>query len=367
MPDAAENPAALKEIFNRARLEHIATEAVAVYPGFGAEKFLALATDNLAALGIMERMRQTARALHPALPGGYRRNLDILAALAPRIGHGFAAIVLSEYVAQFGLDDAESSLPALKVFTRYGSSEFAIRAFLQRDFDKTLAVMTGWAGDDNEHVRRLASEGSRPRLPWSVQLRPLLADPSLTAPILETLRADPSLYVRKSVANHLNDITKDHPDWVLQRFEGWPRDNAHTSWIMRHALRTLIKRGDPRALALVGASDTPEIEVGDYVLAPARLLLGEVLTLSVRLVSTAAVEQRLVVDYAVHYVRRGDTPARKVFKLRTLTLAPGAAAALSIRQTIRDFSTRRHYAGRHRVELIVNGQTLAEADFELVV
>jgi 3-methyladenine DNA glycosylase AlkC len=194
--DKTEAAPALKEIFNRERLRHIARETEAAWPQFDGKRFVKLATTGLDELGIMQRMRQTAVSLHEALPDDFPSALAILRELAPRIGHGFASITLPEFVALYGQKHFKQSLDALKFFTRFGSSEFAVRHFLVADFERTIAVMRRWADDDNEHVRRLASEGSRPRLPWSFQLKNLIADPSPTAPILDTLKADPSLASR---------------------------------------------------------------------------------------------------------------------------------------------------------------------------
>lgn len=355
----------LKEIFNCDRLRHIAREAARADVEFDSKRFLALATKGLDSLGIMQRMRQVATSLHAALPGGFERNVETLERMAPRMGHSFAAIALSEYVALYGEQHFERSMSALALLTRHGSSEFAIRPFLLRDLKRTLAVMTRWAADPNEHVRRLASEGCRPRLPWSFRIKALVDDPSPALPILETLRADPSLYVRKSVANHLNDIAKDHPDVLLRRLAGWPREDRHTAWIMKQALRTLIKRGDARALALVGAAGKAEVAVQRFDVSPRRIKLGDRIVTSVELSSAAPQAQRLVVDYAIHYVKKSGATSRKVFKLKELDLAPGATASLSIGQAIRDFTTRKHNAGRHRVELLVNGESVAESVFDL--
>lgn len=181
MADSAEESTgaapALKEIFNRDRLRHFARETEAVWPEFDRKRFMKLATAGLDELGIMQRMRQTAISLHDTLPEDFLKALPILKKLAPRIGHGFASITLSEFVSLYGLRQFDLSLDALKFFTRFGSSEFAIRHFLVADFDRAIAAMYRWAEDENEHVRRLASEGSRPRLPWSFQLKNLIADP----------------------------------------------------------------------------------------------------------------------------------------------------------------------------------------------
>jgi 3-methyladenine DNA glycosylase AlkC len=256
-------------------------------------------------------------------------------------------------------------MEALKFFTAFGSSEFAVREFLRRDLPRALGIMTAWARDENEHVRRLASEGSRPRLPWSFRLDALVADPSPAVPILEQLRNDPSLYVRKSVANHLNDIAKDHPAWVMDRLESWPLHQPHTAWIAQRALRTLIKQGDRRALAIIGAGAKPQVLIRELALTPRNIKLGSRTTLSFRLESQARKAQRLVVDYVVHYVKKSGATAGKVFKLKELTLAPAAAVTFARALHIRDFTTRVHHPGRHVVEIAVNGEKLARAFFEL--
>jgi 3-methyladenine DNA glycosylase AlkC len=366
MAEQAESAPALKEIFNRERLRHFARETEAVWPDFDAKRFMKLATSGLDELGIMQRMRQAAVSLHDTLPEDFRKALPILKKLAPRIGHGFASITLSEFVALYGHKHFDLSLDALKFFTRFGSSEFAIRHFLVADFDRTIAAMYRWAEDENEHVRRLASEGSRPRLPWSFQLKNLIADPSPTAPILEALKADPSLYVRKSVANHLNDIGKDHPDLLVERVSGWDLSDKHTAWIVRHALRTLIKKGDIRALALIGTTGKAEVKIEAFVVEPAKVRLGERVTTKAKLASTSKTAQRLVIDYAVHYPKKNGI-SRKVFKLKETELLPNAGCELSISQTVKDFTTRKHNAGFHRVELMVNGEVLAESGFDLVI
>ncbi len=205
----------------------------------------------------MDRVRQAALACDAALAGTYRDKVQVLRAIAPRVGHAFVGIALCDFVARQGLEDPDFSLEALRDLTPYGSAEFAVRPFLVRDLTGTVRTLTRWAEDENEHVRRLASEGSRPRLPWGLRLAALVQDPEPTGPILDRLQDDPSLYVRKSVANHLNDIAKDHPDRVIARVSAWDRDRPGTAWIVRHALRTLVKRGDARALKSVGSHRPP--------------------------------------------------------------------------------------------------------------
>lgn len=357
---------ALKNIFDAARIRHIAREAQAVFPGFDGKRFVRDCQRGMDAMSLMQRMRHVAACLRPVLPDDWRAALAVLRDLGPRMDHGFAALSLSECVAMHGLDDFDASLDTLRVLTRFGSSEFAIRPFLARDLPRTLAAMRVWAGDaGDEHARRLASEGCRPRLPWAQRVPALVEDPELAAPILEALRTDPSAYVRKSVANHLNDITRGHPAWVLERLEGWPQDVPATRWIVKHALRTLIKQGDRRALALVGAGAEARVQLHGLAVHPVAVRLGEDITLSFSLASTAGEAQRLVVDYAVHYVKKSGTATPKVFKLKVLDLPAGATQRFSRRQAIRDFSTRTHHPGRHEVDVLVNGQALGRVFFDL--
>ncbi|MBB5036185.1 3-methyladenine DNA glycosylase AlkC [Prosthecobacter dejongeii] len=363
MPDPAP---ALKDWFDPARYRHIAQEVGAIHPGFDAKKFLKLALVDLDSLSLMQRLRRTTESLHATLPSDYPRTLEILRQLAPRLGHSFVSLILPDYVALYGQPHFDLSLDALKFFTPFGSSEFAIRHFLQRDLPRTLVVMEKWSRDENDHVRRLASEGCRPRLPWSFRLEALIADPTPVLPILENLRADPSLYVRKSVANHLNDITKDHPSRVLDLLHTWPiQENPHTAWIARHALRTLIKKGDPQALGLIGASGKPDVKIHHFTVSPKHIQLGQKIGLSLCLESQATTPQRLVVDYALHYVKKSGSTSAKVFKWKEITLAPGETLTLTRQQTIQDFTTRLHHAGHHAMEIQINGETLAKSGFEL--
>lgn len=363
----ADQPApALKEIFNAERLQHIATEMTAVYPPFEATRFLKLAQSGLAELSVMQRMARVSECLHAVLPLDYEASLEVLRALAPRLNSGFVSMCLPHYVASYGAHAFDVSMDALKYFTAFGSSEFAIRHFLRSDLDRSLNLMHDWSLDDNEHVRRLASEGCRPRLPWSFRLEPIQADPKLAAKILDNLKADSNLYVRKSVANHLNDITKDHPDWVLDRIEGWSLDNRHSAWIARHALRSLIKQGNQRALAIIGAGGKPEVEIVDVKVEPPVIGLGEKITLSFAVKSTVQSSQRLVIDYAIDYVKANGSTSAKVFKLKALTLPGNAIEVLSRGQQIKELTTRRHYAGRHAVHIMVNGERLASTAFEIL-
>ena len=366
-PPMTDTPApALKDWFDDKRFKHIADEVAAIHTGFDRKRFLKLALQDLDELSLMQRLRRTTESLHVTLPADYRKALHILRELAPKVNHSFVSLVMPDYVSLYGLDDFEVSLDALKFFTVFGSSEFAIRPFLRQDLKRTLKVMETWSRDESDAVRRLASEGCRPRLPWSFRLDALIADPSPTLRILENLKADPSLYVRKSVANHLNDITKDHPGWVLDRLESWPLEDTRTAWIARHALRTLIKKGDPRALAIIGAGEKAEVSVKHFSATPYQIQLGQKIQLSLDIQSLSDKSQRLVVDYAIHYVKKSGSASAKVFKWKELTLPAHASISLTRNQIVKDFTTRVHHAGHHQVEILINGETMAKSGFDLV-
>ncbi|WP_328592068.1 DNA alkylation repair protein [Burkholderia sp. USMB20] len=363
-------PVLLKDSLSEQRFRTLSDVLHAIEPAFDREAFLATALDGLGDLTLMERVRRASVAIDAAarsLPGGYDAVLALLQEAAPRLGRGFVSLVAPDYVGQYGRHAFDRSMDALKCFTLFGTSEFAVREFLRIDTARALATMEAWSHDADDAVRRLASEGSRPRLPWSFRLREIEADPALAARILDTLRADPSAYVRRSVANHLNDVAKSHPAWVLDCAERWGDDHPHTRWIVRHALRTLVKQGDACALAILGAESAPRIAVGPFGVMPAQVALGESIALDCELHSTADVAQRLVVDYRIAYVKQNGEASPKVFKLKGLILEPGERVTLRHNRAIRDFTTRRHYAGRHEVELIVNGQVVAQSFFELVV
>ena len=364
MPSESDPPPQLKEWFNEARYRAIAAELRVIAPKFDEKTFLALTLEGLAERSLMQRLNQCAVAVEQALPGSFQQKVRVLQKLAPKIGHEFVSIFLCDFVATFGREDFDFSLEALRFFTVFGSAEFAVRPFIVADQARALKTLREWASHPDEKVRRLASEGSRPRLPWGMRLSALVRDPSPTLAILEALKDDESLFVRRSVANHLNDITKDHPEFVLVRLEAWDLGREHLRWIAKQACRTLIKRGHPRALKLFGFGKKAEV-AASLQASPQRLALGERLTLTAVITSTSRQSQRLAVDYVIHYVKARGVSAEKVFKWTEVDLPARGTLELSKSQVIRDFTTRKHHPGKHRVELQINGQRVAEAAFVL--
>lgn len=216
--------------------------------------------------------------------------------------------------------------------------------------------LRAWARDPDPHVRRLVSEGTRPRLPWARRLRAFQNDPAPVLELLELLKDDPELYVRRSVANSLNDIGKDHPEILEQVCRRWSVDaTPERQWVVRHALRSAIKRGDAGALRVAGFHARPSIAIADVRIMPSRAAIGDTVRFTCRVVSRSRKAQSLLIDFAVGFPGAGGEMRRRVFKLRRLSLKPGDAAELTGRVALRQMSTRTHYPGRHDVALLING------------
>lgn len=357
----------LKEMFNREFYNRFAQAFGEADKNFNTTAFVKDVTHYMDALSLNGRLRNTSVMLQKHLPGDYKKAIAVMYKAAPALPRGYTALVLPDFVALYGKEHFERSMKALKYFTTLGSSEFAIREFLKTDLTKTLKVMHGWADDKDMHVRRLASEGSRPRLPWSFKLEEVIKKPSLTQGILERLNADEELYVRKSVANHLNDHSKDNTAYMLQLVNTWDKQHKYTAWIIKHAVRTLIKKGDKEALTIFGFGEEAKVKLQKLVVDKPTLNLGDTLKFSFSLKSESDQVQKLVVDYAIHYAKASGNNSKKVFKLKELTLEPGDQVSIGKKQVFKDFTTRKHHTGKHTLEIQVNGKVLAAKRFDLVV
>ena len=357
----------LKEMFNKEFYEHLARETKRVHKSFNDKNFLKEVTIELPTLSLNQRMRKTSEVLHLHLPSDYKKTISILYEVIPNIKRGYVNLVFPDYVGMYGKHDFKTSLDALKYFTSFGSSEFAVREFLRADFEKTICVMKAWASDENHHVRRLSSEGSRPRLPWSFKLDEPIKNPFSTKEILDTLREDSELYVRKSVANHLNDISKDNPDALFAIVKQWNKNHKHTSWIIKHASRSLIKKGNQQSLQLFDFDKNPKIELVNFKLVKKKIKLGEKLNFSFQLKSTKSIAQKLVIDYAIHYKKSNGELSPKVFKLKEVNLKKAESISVAKGQLFKDFTTRKHFAGLHKVEIFINGKSHGIEVFYLTI
>ena len=364
-------PTPLKSFINRASVTRLADAIRAVHPTFDAHVFVKEALTGLDPLELKARIDHVAAALAAQLPQPFPLAARLLARAIPRATPELTmweAWPATTYVEYHGIAHPEPALDALAVLTRYASAEFAIRPYVEQHPEITWPRLHQWAASDDLHQRRLASEGTRPRLPWGRQLPSLRLDPSPSLDLLDHLRDDPEEYVRRSVANHLNDVAKDHPDLAIATARRWlAAPSGHTERIVRHALRSLIKSGHPDALTLLGAAPDDRLAVTALRIETSAVTLGEALRFSFSLVSRAEDPLHAVIDYVIHHRRANDTLTPKVFKLSARTLAPGETISISRTHPIRPITTRRYYTGEHRLEIQVNGRILAAAPFQLLV
>lgn len=356
----------LKEMFNKAFAAHLSTQIKSEYRGFDESSFLKAIQQQLEPLELNQRLRLFTREMKAHLPEPFPKALVILRKTAPKTKQGYTSLIYPDFVALYGQDHFDLSLEALKYFTVFGSSEFAIREFLKLDFKKTMKHMQVWAEDKNEHVRRLSSEGCRPRLPWSFKLDEVIKNPEYTLPLLIKLKEDESLYVRKSVANHLNDISKDHPEKLVAYLKKWDLSHPHTAWIVKRACRTLIKKGDTESLNLFAFEKKPKLSLQNLKLGAKKIRIGDPLHFSFELRSQKNQPQKLAIDYKVHYRKPSGSLFPKVFKLKEVNLLPNQILSLQKKHPFQHFSTRQQHPGKHVIEIQINGVIFASSEFSLV-
>ncbi|TNJ32681.1 DNA alkylation repair protein [Arenimonas terrae] len=370
---------AFKNLINPALVRACGEHLQRRWRDFDRRGFERLALRGLADLEMKARAMQIADALEATLPEDFDRAAGLIeSALAPAATGdsldfrstetglaGWIGWPLGEFLARRGQAEPERGLRALHALTQRFTGEFAIRPYLVNHFDLTLRTLSGWTGDRSAHVRRLVSEGSRPRLPWGLQIKALITDPTPTLPLLRALQDDGSEYVRRSVANHLNDIAKDHPgvvaDWLETHL---PDATPERRALLKHASRTLVKKGDGRVLAAWGLG-APFRGEATLAITPRRVAVGGAVALQLTLVSTSAKPQLLAIDYVVHHVKANGSTSPKVFKGWQLTLAPRETRALAKTHSLKPITTRVYYPGEHRVDVQANGKVVASASFVL--
>lgn len=351
------------------------------WPAFDRAGFVSAAANNLEALELKERSDQIVRALAMFLPEDFERAAHImlrsLATDSKAEGSGYemndegiggwAIMPMTHYAGIFGLEHFDLSMNLLKEMTKRFSSEFGIRFLILADRKRALAIMRTWTRDSNCHVRRLVSEGTRPRLPWAMQLPAFIADPSPVLPLLEALKDDESEYVRRSVANNLNDVAKDHPDIVSDIAEQWLRKaSPDRQRLVRHACRTLIKQGHKKTLQAFGFGP-PKVKLKHLRISTPQVNFGEALLFELSILSISEQSQPLTIDYAVHHQKANGKTTPKVFKWKTIALDKKATHVAKRVHSIRPITTRTYYAGAHRLEILINGVSVAQSEFELVM
>lgn len=362
----------LKNMFSRELVGQFAQEIKAVEHTFPADQFLKLVFDaHWESLELKQRVRHISLCLRKTLSADYRDAVNILVKVTEaRIGKygekmSFEYTFLPDFVEIHGVEDPDVSLRALEIMTRWSSAEFAVRPFLLRYPERMHKQMLEWSRHPSALVRRLSSEGIRPRLPWGMGVPALKKDPSPILPILENLKNDPAETVRRSVANNLNDISKDHPDLVLGIAAEWLGQSPETDWIVRHACRGLLKKGNAKALAHFGfQNDVEGIEIRDFQ-HDAIVRIGERLDFSFEVVNTTSDKVPLRLEYGIDYQTVSGKTSVKVFKIKEKSLDAGQSDRISKYQRFQDFTTRKHFSGAHILRIIVNGKAMAEGVFHV--
>ena len=335
-----------------------------IWTEFDVQKFSALVLDpKWADRELKQKMRHITECLHQMLPADYPQAVSVLEQVSPQF-NGFIALSFSDFAECYGLDYWDISMNALAKFTSSCSSEFAVRPFLDKDPERAIQYFYRWAEDENHSIRRLSSEGCRPRLPWGMALPKFKKDPKLIVPILEKLKNDQDEFVRRSVANNLNDISKDHPVLVLDLCERWKGQSTEIDRIIKHACRTMLKDGNKRALILFGFANPELLTVTGLSTDKQNLQIGEHLSFSFTLVNHSGKPQKIRLEYRIHYVKSGGKTSAKIFQISEGKF-PVGEHFITKRQAFTDFTTRTHYAGGHRIEIIVNGESKAETGFLL--
>lgn len=364
----------VRDVFNARVVSQLAAALAHAWDGFDAKGFREMVNSQLPSLSFSGRAALIRDSLGEYLPKDYPRALEIiLKALPPEIAEdelngydGFIVMPQNDFVAKYGLDHYELSMQALYQMTKRFSAEGAIRAFILKYPEQTLAILSKWADDENSHVRRLVSEGTRPRLPWTIQLKPFIEDPRPVLALLKKLKTDPTLMVRRSVANNLNDIAKDNPDLVVKTLKRWSKiKDEGTQWLIRHAARTLVKQGNREALSVLGFEMNAEVAISNLKISPVNVNMGGEMAFSFEVKSKAKRAQNLVIDYVIQHVKANGKRTPKVFKLTKCELNEGEMAQISKRHSFRPISTRVYYAGKHRLEIQVNGVVSAGMEFGL--
>ncbi len=369
-------PTAFKDQIDHALIERLALAFAGADPAFDTAAFRRRATEGLAPLELKARIAHVASALGASLPTSF----SDAAAVADTVFSGPEAVAAAElsgwdawpvveWAGAAGRDQPELALELLARLTRYASAEFAIRPYVDDDPAGVHERLSGWVDRDDEHVRRLVSEGTRPKLPWAPKLVTAVADPAYAVDLLDRLVDDPSEYVRRSVSNHLNDLCRVDPELARRVAGRWLASAdggtlAGREWVVRRGLRTLVKAGDPEALRLLGHEPDLELHAEMEMLTPT-VVMGGAAEWTLQLRSDEPDAHHVIVDYAIHHVRADGSTGRKVAKWTTRTLAPGEQVELRRRHAIRPITTRTYHAGVHLVEVQVNGTVVASGSFDL--
>ncbi|WP_443946130.1 DNA alkylation repair protein [Pedobacter sp. AW1-32] len=362
----------LKNLYSVVFYDKLSNALLEVLPDFDRQRFLAgIFSDEFPQMELKERMRHTTVVLHQFLPEDFSKaiqiiyqTIDVLRQRA--IGEdGLAFMFFADYIETYGLNDFETAIEAIEFITQFVSCEFAVRPFLLKYGEQMLAEMLKWSTHANHKVRRLASEGSRPRLPWAMGIPHLKENPEVVLPILENLKNDSSEWVRRSVANNLNDIAKSHPNVVIDTAKRWKNISAETDAIIKHGSRTLLKQGHPEILQYYGLNHH-EVGVSNVIIHNPEIRIGDSLEFSFSLANLKNMDQKIRLEYAIYYKKQNGQNTRKVYKISERIYPAGAEIIITRKQKFIPVTTRVFHSGEHHLAITVNGAEKEKHNFDLI-
>ena len=352
----------LKNIYSQEFIKNLSNSLKNSYKDFKIDEFKkAIFTNAWEDFELKQRMRHISKTLYEFLPFSYKEQIEILIEVKKDF-KALEAMIFQDFVEVFGLDDFEISMKALELFTIVSSSEFAIRQFIIKYEDKTINQMKIWTKSKNEHIRRLASEGSRPRLPWAVALPNFKKNPKKVFEIIELLKNDSSKYVQKSIANNLNDISKDNPKMVVEFVKKNLNISKNLDWICKHGSRTLLKKGDKKVLDLFNFDKSHHINLTNFC-CDKTISLNEDFNFSFEINSDEPIGN-IRVEYVIYYLKSNSNHNKKVFMISQNSIE-STKKRFQKKQSFKNMTTRKHYIGTHFIGILINGVEVLKEEFFL--
>lgn len=366
----------LRNVFNKTNITSLAEAIHKNYPDFKKDSFIKECIKNFDNLNFKPRSNRIRDSLYNYLPSDFPKACSILVeSLGPAVEFvdgetdwdNFIIMPLSSFVGIYGREHFDISMNALREMTQRFTAEYDLKTFLEIDYHRTMKYLTRWTSDPSQHVRRLVSEGTRPRLPLGGRIKRFQEDPTDLLDLLEKLLDDEMLYVRRSVANCLNDISKDNPDLLLKRIKVWNKTkSSNRKWLIQHSLRSLIKSGNQDAMEILGFQTKAAFTLEDVSKIPKKISKGETIQFSISIQSKAKEVSNFIIDYRIYFMKKNGKLAPKTFKFRKIQLEPGETKLLLGKFTLRPLSTRVLYPGKHQLEWVVNGNTFPRSEWDLI-
>ena len=363
----------LKNVYNQAFFDKLTKALIKVNPSFSKASFLKeIFNTEWESKELKQRMRHIAIVLRNKLAGSYSDQVKKILETIEQLkkngykSDGFELMFFPDFIELYGLEHYDVSIMAFEEVTQFVSCEFAVRPFIIQYEDKMLAQMALWSKHKHAMVRRLSTEGCRPRLPWAMALPSLKKDPTPIMPILEHLKNDSSESVRRSVANNLNDISKDNPDTVIELVKNWQGFSQETDWLIKHASRTLLKQGNSELMALFGFGAVDKIKINGFQILTPEVNIGDFVAFSFNLLNEDTTESKIRLEYGLYYQKANGSLSKKVFKISEKIYSENSTTFVHRKQSFKVITTRKFHLGEHRVAIIINGTEFEQHAFKLI-